>query len=790
MAKTNKTFIEKFCGEEYKSLRLWISVLFSVLPLAGIILLFFAPICLAPLKDGVNYSVSAANAFESLNSTERAKNSFAFVQLAFFCAIIAIGLIVLVNFIKALFSFSNEERLHKSARSSVIWGVSSTAIFAFIAYIFSPINVMLGGFSSTDIKLFPVIYTAAVAILFAAFMGMIISHKKLNESTVDAKELERTNRQKKLRRSLFSTQIEFLAYTLISVAVAILALMSKIITVTFDVPNVEIPSFTISGKTLILNTDTLTSSGERVMAFVLFTAFIITLVAAFVSLISFLSRSRLFNKVALSTAIIGTATCLLVGLFGQYYKIVQELNADIVDSILNTYHISVKELLNYEITSSALVYFLISLGVLTVLILRRPYTKAEATQKKLDSEFALTEAEGKSSYTDRNETAAKSDIITTSEAISEDIDPCPALTELDGMAVEYKNALLQKRESMLEDPTLPKLVDFIVQYARNSRLHLYYTHESVATFLAGLGSTKLTILQGMSGTGKTSLPKIVAEALMSVCDIVEVESSWRDKNDLLGYYNEFNKVYSPKKFTQALYKASLDPDTLTFIVLDEMNLSRIEYYFSDFLSLMENEPDRRELKLLNTPIWRIKDGKRISYKNLNGGHTLKIPSNVWFIGTANRDESTYDISDKVYDRAHTMNFDKRAQKPLHYGEPMEAQYLPADALIRLFEDAKANFTIDLDRHPMIASVEKLLEPYNISFGNRIAMQIESFVSIYAACFASTDIVINDALDTILLSKIVRKLETKSIEDKEYLASEFEKLRLTRCSQFIMSLKED
>jgi hypothetical protein len=60
----------------------------------------------------------------------------------------------------------------------------------------------------------------------------------------------------------------------------------------------------------------------------------------------------------------------------------------------------------------------------------------------------------------------------------------------------------------------------------------------------------------MSGTGKTSLPKIVAEALMSVCDIVEVESSWRDKNELLGYYNEFSKLYTPKKFTQALYKGT------------------------------------------------------------------------------------------------------------------------------------------------------------------------------------------------------------------------------------------
>ena len=295
----------------------------------------------------------------------------------------------------------------------------------------------------------------------------------------------------------------------------------------------------------------------------------------------------------------------------------------------------------------------------------------------------------------------------------------------------------------------------------------------------------------MSGTGKTSLPKIVSEALYSVCDIVEVESSWRDKNELLGYYNEFSKVYTPKKFTQALYRARLDSETITFIVLDEMNLSRIEYYFSDFLSLMENEPDKREIKLLNVPIARIKNGEWREYKGLVDGTTLRIPPNVWFIGTANRDESTYDISDKVYDRAHTMNFDKRAEKPTSFGDPLSVRYLPASEIVRLFEDAKETIHFGLEKYADLPKVEALLEPYNISFGNRIAVQIESFVSIYAACFpTATDQAIHNALDIILLSKVVKKLELKSVDDKLSLAEEFAKLNLTRCSQFIKSLKED
>ena len=83
-----------------------------------------------------------------------------------------------------------------------------------------------------------------------------------------------------------------------------------------------------------------------------------------------------------------------------------------------------------------------------------------------------------------------------------------------------------------------------------------------------------------------------------------------------------------------------------------------------------------------------------------------------------------------------------------------------------------------------------MSPYNISFGNRIAMQIESFVKIYAACFDSSDRAIKDALEIILLSKVVRKLELKTIDDKDELAAAFAKLQLPRCSEFILSIKED
>ena len=221
-----------------------------------------------------------------------------------------------------------------------------------------------------------------------------------------------------------------------------------------------------------------------------------------------------------------------------------------------------------------------------------------------------------------------------------------------------------------------------------------------------------------------------------------------------------------------------------------MNLSRIEYYFSDFLSLMENEEDKRELKLLNVGLYRAENGKNYPYKGLRDGHTVKIPNNIWFIGTANRDESTFDISDKVYDRAHTMNFTKRASKPQMFGTPIEQRYLSVGAFSELLKKAENTLRFDIDNYPLIKKVEALLEPYNISFGNRIANQIESFVSIYCSCFTNPEGVLKDAVEKILLSKVVCKLEFKSVENKEQLAAEFEKLELHRCSEFILKLNED
>ncbi len=614
--------------------------------------------------------------------------------------------------------------------------------------------------------------SAAIAIWFAYITRKI----NMNEE------------QPKPKNIAFGARFELFVYAVALSVLAILAALGDILYITFDIP---LPDLYFNGLEALKGVTEVTGGLQVLTFFVL--AFVAANAALLVlSLCGLIGRSRMYYQVALVQIVTGIVTTFIIGLFGYYFAIAEEINADIIATWIGYQlgqfdfgnFIDIGEMgLTFEISSPVYIFFFIAVGVLGLCLIRKPYSRG------MKGELIVAFGSANAVY----------DPASNAESIPEDIsaplapgdhDPCPSFTSIDAKYESLRGAAEAKNESAFENPTLGEIVNFVVNYARNSRLHLIYTPEDIAAFIAGLGTTRLSILQGMSGTGKTSLPKIFAEAILGECNLVEVESAWRDKNELLGYYNEFSRIYTPKKFTLALYRARLTPEVPTFIVLDEMNLSRIEYYFSDFLSLMENEESRREIKLLGTPLYLRREDRRYRYIGLTDGTTIRIPSNVWFVGTANRDESTFEISDKVYDRAHTLNFNKRAPKVRSFGEPIAQRYVSAQTFLELFEEAKASVYFDIDSSPVIGEVENLLAPYNISFGNRIAKQIEDFVRIYAACFGATEKAIADGLERILLSKVVSKLEFKSVVDKEELAAEFEKLGLTRCSDFILSLNDD
>lgn len=693
--------------------------------------------------------------------------------LVLFIAIVLLGVLgACLTFGTARSYSASDTKFYGSAQTVIFYSSFTTGAFYLASVIFSSIRNAGSAVSHYDASVgVPFWLTVLLAVYFAFLTRNITA----SESAPKPKNIAN------------GARFELFVYGLMISALAVACALGDILLVRFDI---EIDDVYFNGLEALRGFSEVTGGLQILVFFVL--AFVAANVALFIlSLTALIGRSRVFYQIAMAQIVAGSVTTFIVGLFGKYFAIAQEINKDILNSWIG-YQLGQYGFgdlidpeaigLNYDIQSPSHWFFIAAIGVLCLALLRKPYSRGTKGE--------LIVAVGTAGVYDPSLGSEPSPEDSSAPAAPGDHDPCPAFTGIDRRYEAMRGELEAAKSSEFESPSLPEIVNFVVNYARDSRLHLYYTPEDIATFIAGLGTTRLTILQGMSGTGKTSLPKIFAEAILGGCDLVEVESAWRDKNELLGYYNEFSRIYTPKKFTQALYRARLCPEIPTFIVLDEMNLSRIEYYFSDFLSLMENEPSRRTIKLLGTPLYRKREGMRYRYLGLIEGTTIKVPKNVWFVGTANRDESTFEISDKVYDRAHTMNFNKRAPKIRSLSDPIPQRFVSTETFLSLFEEAKANIYFEVESSQVVSEVEALLAPYNISFGNRIANQIEDFVKIYAACFGGSERAKADGLERILLSKIVAKLEFKSVDDKEDLAAEFERIGLMRCRDFVLSLNED
>lgn len=296
--------------------------------------------------------------------------------------------------------------------------------------------------------------------------------------------------------------------------------------------------------------------------------------------------------------------------------------------------------------------------------------------------------------------------------------------------------------------SLRQLCDGFNTYLESRRM--YYTPDTIRSFIAGMACSRFLILEGLSGTGKTSLPKYFAEYTGCSACFTPVQASWKDRSDILGYYNDFTGSFKETPFLRALYTASYRKDDINLMVLDEMNLSRVEYYFADFLSVLELDPENWSIELMPAST----KGKLPA--NFTDGCSVKILGNTWFIGTANRDDSTFTITDKVYDRAAIIDFSRRNESvgnvpdvnPIHLG---------SDELVSMFREAVGTSDYNMSRE----DYEKfnrlsnfMLSKFEINFGNRVMNQIMTFVPVYVACGGSSA----KAVDVMFSRKILRKLE--------------------------------
>ena len=255
-----------------------------------------------------------------------------------------------------------------------------------------------------------------------------------------------------------------------------------------------------------------------------------------------------------------------------------------------------------------------------------------------------------------------------------------------------------------------KLTSYLQAYLKEQGQ--YYSRHIVENYLTLIRTNDLVILAGDSGSGKTSLVQSFAQAVGGVAKIIPVKPNWTSSEDLLGYYNPLEKKYLATPFLEALLEANQNPTVPYFICLDEMNLARVEYYFADFLSKLEERKQQPEIQLYSDDeaahvlselrgVVSIISGAREKY-NKNGivdfvalmqddeinaemkrafgfsdkdslikyhgdvrrmlsgvlgtPSTITIPSNVRIVGAINIDDTTHYLSPKILDRAHIMKF--------------------------------------------------------------------------------------------------------------------------------------
>jgi hypothetical protein len=350
--------------------------------------------------------------------------------------------------------------------------------------------------------------------------------------------------------------------------------------------------------------------------------------------------------------------------------------------------------------------------------------------------------------------------------------PFPACSAMDADAKYQENGETYSDIDDLSD-LIDELQQRIAHDPQNPNQQLYYGKSDLRCFLGGLAMGRLILLQGISGTGKTSLPLAFARAVGTQFkdndNLIEVQAGWRDPQDLVGHYNAFEKRFYEQKFLRALYRAATPRwcHAIHLIVLDEMNLSHPEQYFSDLLSALEQPLDRRFIELHTSELPQAPalfvDGQR-----------LKIPENVWFVGTANHDETTKDFADKTYDRSLVMEFP-------HEPKPFEVKAPPArlnplsyKALDKTFAAAQKAHAEVTDKVLSFLDSE-LRDPlgrdFGIGWGPRLEHQLKRFCPVVVAAGGK----VGEAADQILALRLLRKLKNRHDNRQDRLERLYERI---------------
>lgn len=292
------------------------------------------------------------------------------------------------------------------------------------------------------------------------------------------------------------------------------------------------------------------------------------------------------------------------------------------------------------------------------------------------------------------------------------------------------------------------------------------TAAELANFYLALASSPLVILAGISGTGKSRLPRLFAELTQSQFFSIPVKPQWSDNSDLFGYTPSLSQDhYVTGKFTQIILSASETPTQLQMVLLDEMNLAAVEHYFSDFLSVIETRRRREDGQIITDalPLDLPEPREGDPYSRLRD---LSLPSNVRVVGTANMDETTHSFSPKVLDRAFSIEFDDPDLTVFASDGSFDATGFPPlqQSILNLANPVSVDEARDASSTSLFDCIAGLLEeakvilkPAGISFGYRARNDICLYMYFWQKFELSSVLSAQAAMDFCFMQKVLPKL---------------------------------
>lgn len=315
-----------------------------------------------------------------------------------------------------------------------------------------------------------------------------------------------------------------------------------------------------------------------------------------------------------------------------------------------------------------------------------------------------------------------------------------------------------------------------------------YSIDTIKNFYISLKSKPFVLLAGISGTGKSKLVELFAEAIGANSDngrynIIPVRPDWSDPSDLLGYRN-IHGNFQTGPLTSIIKKAIDDPTKPYFVCLDEMNLARVEYYFSDILSIMETRKKKEIIitnKLFKREVFGEDETAREELSN------IYIPENLYIVGTVNMDETTFPFSKKVLDRANTIEFNKvdlsidfdtfmdlEEEDPiLLHNNSLKSKYLKLKDCIEHREVIK-------EVNNILITINDELEKVGLQFGYRVRDEIMFYI-LYAENEELMEIDL--ALDYAIKQKILPRIQGSDFSIKKILIELFNVFIENRGNQY-------